>query len=99
VDLNDQILDLLMKFPNIQMFKEAVKEYNVRRGKDIRLFFFKKKNERRKCIVVCKDPKCHYRVYARQMINKESLHIRSLQPKHVCGRKYKKFNYKLNLDS
>jgi 3-deoxy-D-manno-octulosonate 8-phosphate phosphatase KdsC-like HAD superfamily phosphatase len=42
------------------MFREAVKEFNVRRGKNIRFL----KNERRKCIVVCKDPKCYYRVYA-----------------------------------
>jgi len=60
MDLKDPVLDLRMKFPNIYMFREAVKEFNVRRGKNIRFL----KNERRKCIVVCKDPKCYYRVYA-----------------------------------
>jgi hypothetical protein len=67
------------------MFREAVKMYNVRRGKDIRF----KINERRKCIVVCRDPKCHYRVYGQQMVDEQSFQIISMQPKHVCGRKYK----------
>jgi len=53
-----------VKFSNIQMFREAVKEFNLKRGKDI-TFFFLKKNERIKCIAVYKDPKCGYRVYAK----------------------------------
>jgi hypothetical protein len=35
VDLKDPVLDLQMKFSNIQMFRDVVKEFNVRRGKDI----------------------------------------------------------------
>ncbi|XP_059450972.1 uncharacterized protein LOC132181751 [Corylus avellana] len=85
VDLNDPTLKLKMRFPNIQQFREAVKEYNVKRGKDICF----KKNERMKCIAVCRDDKCRYRVYARQMEDEVSFQIRSMQPKHVCGRKYK----------
>lgn len=85
VDLQDPHLKLKMKFTSIQVFREAVREYNLKRGKDIRF----KKNERRKCIVVCRDDKCGYRVYARRMEDEDSFQIRSLQPKHVCGRKYK----------
>jgi hypothetical protein len=43
MDLKDSVLDLRMKFPDIKIFREAVKKYNVRRGKDINFFFFKKK--------------------------------------------------------
>jgi hypothetical protein len=57
----------------------------MRRGKDVKF----KINERRKCIVVCRDLNCHYRVYARHMVDEESFQIRFMQPKHVCDRKYK----------
>jgi hypothetical protein len=45
--------------------------------------------ERRKCRVVYKDPKCQYRVYSRRIVDEDSFQIRSLQPEHMCGRKYK----------
>jgi hypothetical protein len=35
VDMVNPNLKLRMKFANIQLFREAVKQYNVRRGKDI----------------------------------------------------------------
>jgi len=43
VDLVDPVLELEVKFSNIQMFREAVKEFNLKRGKDITFFFFLKK--------------------------------------------------------
>lgn len=60
VDLGDLVLKLKQKFSDIKMFREVVKVYNVRRGNDVRF----KRNERRKCIVVCKDPKSRHCVYA-----------------------------------
>lgn len=54
VDLDDPDIKLKQKFPDIKMFREVVKMYNVRRGKYIRF----KRNERRNCIVVCRDPNC-----------------------------------------
>jgi hypothetical protein len=57
----------------------------VRRGKDIRF----EKNERAKCVAVCRDPGCGYRVYGRQMATEASFEIRSLRPKHSCTRVYK----------
>jgi hypothetical protein len=37
---------------------------------------------------VCRDAKCKYRVYARKMPDEESFQVRSVQSKHICGRKY-----------
>ncbi|XP_059434802.1 uncharacterized protein LOC132167790 [Corylus avellana] len=85
MDLVNPELHLYMTFPDIQTFREAVKEYNLLRGKEIRF----KKNERRKSIVVCRDDKCRYRVYAMQVSDEQTFQIRSMQPKHVCGRQYK----------
>jgi hypothetical protein len=52
-----------MKFPNIKMFREAVRVYNLKKGKDI-LF---KKNETARCVAVSRDTRCKYRMYARKM--------------------------------
>jgi hypothetical protein len=57
VDLQDPTIKLEMQFSNIKMFREVVRVYNLKKGKDI-LF---KKNETTKCIVVCRDTRYKYR--------------------------------------
>jgi hypothetical protein len=54
-------------------------------GKDIKF----KKNYLAKCIVVCRDPECKYRLYGRKCNEEESFEIRSFQPKHTCQRNHK----------
>jgi hypothetical protein len=85
IDLGNPELKLKMKFSSIQLFGEAVRQYNVRRGNDIRF----EKNERAKCVAVCRDPSYEYRVYGRQVTTKASFELRSLRPKHTCSRVYK----------
>jgi hypothetical protein len=74
-----------MKFSSIQLFREAVKQYTVRRGNDIKFV----KNERAKCVAICRDPSCQYRVCGKQMATEASFELRSLRPKHTCSRVYK----------
>jgi hypothetical protein len=85
MDLVNPTLKLGMKFSSLQLFREAVKQYNVQRGKDIQFV----KNERARCVAVCRDPSCDYRVYGRQMSDEQSFEVRSLRPKHSCTRVYK----------
>jgi hypothetical protein len=85
MDLVNPTLKLKMKFYSLQLFREAVKQYNVQRGKDIQFV----KNERARCVAVCRDPSCNYRVYGRQMNDEQSFEVRSLRPKHSCTRVYK----------
>jgi hypothetical protein len=56
----------------------------VKRGKDIKF----EKIGRSKCVAVCRDPSCKYKVYGRHMTDEESFEIRSLRPKHSCTRVY-----------
>jgi hypothetical protein len=63
MDIGNPTLTLKMKFASIYLFREAVRQYNVRRGNDIRFH----KNERHKCIAKCRDSLCQYRVYARKL--------------------------------
>jgi hypothetical protein len=53
VDLQDPSITIGMKFPNIEMFREAIKVYNVKKGKDIKF----KRSERMRCVSECKDAK------------------------------------------
>jgi hypothetical protein len=85
IDLGNPELKLKMKFSIIQLFREAVKQYNVRKGKDIKFA----KNERAKCVAICRDPSCQYRVYGRQMATEASFELRSIRPKHTCSKVYK----------
>jgi hypothetical protein len=85
MDLVNPTLKLGMKFSSLQLFREAVKQYNVQRGKDIQFL----KNERARCVAVCRDPSCDYIVYGRQMSDEQSFEVRSLRPKHSCTRVYK----------
>jgi hypothetical protein len=50
IDLRDPGLEVNMRFSDIQTFREVVRVFNLNRGKDITF----KRNERKKCIVVCK---------------------------------------------
>jgi hypothetical protein len=85
VDMGDPVLELEMKFPDIRTFREAIRMFNLKRGKDITF----KRNERQKCIVVCKEPNCNYRVYARKLPDEETFQIRSMQSEHLCCRQFK----------
>jgi hypothetical protein len=57
VDLSNLELDNGEEFPNVYMFREAIRQYNVLKGNDI---CFKKIFKYRVC-VVCKDKNCEYR--------------------------------------
>ncbi|XP_062147750.1 uncharacterized protein LOC133856711 [Alnus glutinosa] len=85
MDLVNPSLKLKMKFSSLQLFREVVKQYNAQRGKDIQFV----KNERARCVAVCRDPSCDYRVYCRQMSDEQSFEVRSLRPKQYCTRVYK----------
>lgn len=85
MDLVNPTIKLKMKFSSLQLFREAVKQYNVHKGKDVQFV----KNERASCVAVCGDPSCDYRVYGRQMSDGQSFEVRSLRPKHSCTRVYK----------
>jgi hypothetical protein len=73
------------KFSSIKIFRTAVRECNLNMGKYIKF----KKNYLAKCIVVCRDPKCKYRLHGRKWKEEESFEIRSFQSKHTCRRNHK----------
>ena len=73
------------RFSSIKVFREAIRENNLKNVKDIRF----KKNYLAKWIVVCRDLGCRYRVYSRKCKDQESFEIGSIQDKHICTRKHR----------
>jgi hypothetical protein len=68
------------KFSSIQVFREVVRKCNVKMGKDVKF----KRNYLAKCVVICRDEHCKYRIYGRKCKDEESFEVRSFQPKHSC---------------
>ena len=59
VDMSNSVLENGMKFADVYQFKEVVREYNLKKGKDLSFM----KNGKDKVIIVCKDEHCNYKVY------------------------------------
>jgi hypothetical protein len=85
IDMSNNDFVVGQKFSSIQVFRDAVRESNVNMGKDVKF----KKNYLAKCIVVCRDTNCKFRIYGRQCKDEESFEVRSFQPVHSCRRKHK----------
>ena len=82
--INNPTLVVRNTFHNASHFRKAVKQYNIIRGKDLRF----KKNELKRIVVVCKDSRCRYMVYERQLKNEQTFLLVSIRPKHACIRRY-----------
>jgi hypothetical protein len=74
-----------MKFVDVYQFREAVREYNLKRGKDLSFV----KNDKDKVIIVCKDEHCNYRVYGSKVRDEITFQIKTYNPNHTCTRAYK----------
>jgi hypothetical protein len=72
-------------FQDVYEFRKAIKQASVLKGNDLTY----QKNSRTKCIVVCADKNCKYKVYGRQLKDESTFILISIRPKHTCPRKYK----------
>jgi hypothetical protein len=87
VDMEDPKLAVGMTFNSAMQFRQAVREYNLYRGKDVKFT----KNDGDRVIGVCKSKSegCQWRVYGASVRDELTFMIKSLNPKHQCTRKYK----------
>jgi hypothetical protein len=74
-----------MLFASVDVFRRAVREVNVRMGKDLKW----SKNDPDRVVVVCKKKRCKYKVYASNVKGEKSFQIKQMYPKHSCARSYK----------
>ncbi|XP_028052320.1 uncharacterized protein LOC114256842 [Camellia sinensis] len=73
-----------MLFNNAIEFKDAVREYAVKGGYDVKFT----KSETWKVQVSCSDG-CEWRLYASNMSGENTLQIKTYKPTHTCNRSYK----------
>ena len=71
-----------LKFGDVATFREAVREANLIKGKDLHFV----KNNKDKVIVRCKAEGCKYRVYGSQVTDEMTFQIKTLNPTHTCTR-------------
>jgi hypothetical protein len=82
--MNNLTLVVGNTFHDAADFRKAMRQYNIIRGKDMKF----KKNEKKRIVIVCKDARCKYRVYGRQLKNEMTFLLIFLWPKHNCTRRY-----------
>jgi hypothetical protein len=85
VDMSNPVLENGMKFGDVYQFREAVREYNLKKGKDLSFV----KNEKDKVIIVCKDEHCNYKVYGFKVRDEMTFQIKTYNPNHTCTKAYK----------
>ncbi|XP_019198411.1 PREDICTED: uncharacterized protein LOC109192291 [Ipomoea nil] len=77
-DMNDPEFTLGMTFASKQEFKEAVHNYAIKNGKDMKFV----KNDKYRFIVECKQEGCPFRISLRKVINSLSWRILTMEQKH-----------------
>lgn len=81
-NINQDSFKLGMLFPNGKAFKEAMKEYSIRCGKQI----WFKKNDKNRIRAECKDEKCKWTCFASLFDSSDTFMIKTYRPQHTCGR-------------
>ena len=72
-----------MKFPNLRVFREALREYVVNKAVDIKF----KLNEKTKIFVHCKND-CGWRLYASVVPRELTFQIKTFQSVCTCGKSF-----------
>ncbi|XP_028103349.1 uncharacterized protein LOC114302516 [Camellia sinensis] len=83
VDMVKPKLKVGMKFKNAQVFRNALKEWQVHQRYDLKWV----RNENKRITAMCKQ-ECGFRIHASLMQNESTFQVKSLQPVHSCGRTY-----------
>ncbi|XP_028087465.1 uncharacterized protein LOC114288176 [Camellia sinensis] len=79
VDMVKLELKVGMRFRNAQVFRNALKEWQVQQGYDLKWV----RNENKRITAVCKQ-ECGFRIHASPMQNESTFQIKSLKPLHSC---------------
>ncbi|KAF4354391.1 hypothetical protein F8388_027325 [Cannabis sativa] len=81
-DMGKAIFDLGLSFASGKLFKQAIREYALREGKDI----FFKKNDPHRVRAQCKGVNCRWMCYASKIDDSPTFVIKSYEAEHKCCR-------------
>ena len=82
--MRNVVLKKEMKFPNVKVFKAALREYAIKKPIDIKL----KLNEKTKILVHCKN-RCGWRCFAFQISGEITFQIKTLTDDYTCPKSFK----------
>ena len=82
-DMENPQLKLGMTFSSPQVFRQALVEWTVRQGYDIKYL----KNENKRITALCKYD-CGFRIHASPMQGEKTFQIKTFKPKHECGMRF-----------
>ncbi|KAK4380800.1 hypothetical protein Sango_3029500 [Sesamum angolense] len=91
MDRQDVDLCIGMKFPSREKYREALRDWAVRRGWDLTFV----KNEKTKITAICKNG-CDWRIHASPVMKTTTFQIKSIKGQHNCAHRIenKQANYK-----
>ena len=76
VDMSNLVLENGVKFADVYQFRKAMRDYNLKKMKDLSFV----KNEKDKVIIVCKDEQCNYKVYGFKVRDEMTFQIKTYNP-------------------
>ena len=77
-------LEIRQVFTTFKEFKEAVRTWNIKRGRPFKFI----KSDTIRCRAICPKKGCDWCIYARKMKGDGRLEVRTFQQKHKCGFSY-----------
>ena len=83
-DMRKPVLQKGMKFPNSKVFREALREYTIKKLVDIKF----KLNEKKKISVYCIN-ECGWKCYASQLLGELTFQIKTFNPECTYPRSFK----------
>jgi len=81
-DMQNPSFKLGLVFKSSKLFKQAIREYSIKAGKNI----YFKKNDSDRVRAECKDPNCKWTCYASVLGDTGTFIIKTLRPEHTCAR-------------
>ena len=83
-DANNPKLELRQVFTIFKEFKEAVRIWNIKRGRPFKFI----KSDTIRVRTICPKKRCDWCIYARKMKGDGRLKVRTFQQKYKCGFSY-----------
>ncbi|KAL3831093.1 hypothetical protein ACJIZ3_019895 [Penstemon smallii] len=80
--MKNRELVVCMKFDNIKVYRQALKDWAVRQGYELEFV----KNERKRVTAVCKADGCNWRIHASAVQGAQVFQIKTITGEHTCAR-------------
>ena len=78
-------LELGMEFENLDLFKDALRDYTIHLGRE----FVWKKNDRERVRAKCKEQECKWKIFCSWNKGEKCFQVKTFNSEHSCARVFK----------